>query len=395
MPLWALWRRNWAVWLMPLTGLVVATWNNAQLRYFDHYPYWMASQKTGSLVLLGMITCVAGAAEGGWQRHGRLNERPTVRGDLTRFGLLAVMTWLPTALLLVIGVAAVGGLAGWQLWLTSLVSLFAWTWLGIALGVLLRAVVALPVSLLAAFGWFAFTPAIEPPWPRQLSGTWNGCCTPAEVPDGRVITGVLIFAAGLCLAAAVGVSTWAHNRRPRVPWAAAMAVPVVAALGLAGSIVHDIGYTPTQPRTDPVVCWQGTPEICLWPERRDYADADTRDLRTITGHWSELGIQVPRRLSEAATQPRNGTAPLVYNHSDTPTERVKNLALGLVTGCDDANTGESTDGLDYFTALSWLRLNSGRPDPDVDVDDLGTFMKEPMAEQVAHLNAALAAWECR
>lgn len=163
MPLWALWRRNWAVWMMPITGLVVATWNNTQLPFFDHYPYWVAAQKTGALIILGMATSIAGAAEGAWQRRGRLNEQPTGRGLLVRFGLPILMAWLPTALLLMIGITAVGGIAAWQLWLTSLISLFAWTCLGMALGALLRPVIALPVSVLAAFGWFAFTPAIEPP----------------------------------------------------------------------------------------------------------------------------------------------------------------------------------------------------------------------------------------
>lgn len=395
MPLWSLWRRNWAVWMMPITGLVVATWNNIQLPFFDHYPYWMAAQKTGALIILGMVTCLAGAAEGAWQRRGKLNGRPAVRGFLARFGLPVVMTWLPTALLLVIGVAAVGGITAWQLWLTSLASLFAWTCLGMALGALLRPVIALPVSVLAAFGWFAFTPAIEPPWPRHLSGTWDGCCTTSSVPNVSVVAGVLLVAAGLCLTSAGLLWAWVHNRKPLIGWAAAMVIPLVATFAAAGVLTHDIGYTPTQPRSDQVVCWPGDPEICMWPERRPYGESDGRDLRTITDHWSKLGVHIPKRLSEATAEPRDDTAPLIYNHTDTPAQRVRNLALGIVTGCDASNVENSTNGLDYFTAQHWLTLNSGLSDTDRDnTDDLEPFIKKPMAEQVKLLNGALAAWVC-
>ena len=396
MPLWALWRRNWAVWMMPVTGLVVATWNNPQLPFFDRYPYWMAAQKTAALIVLGMVTCLAGAAEGAWQRRGRLNEQPVVRGFPSRFGLPAVMTWLPTAVLLLAGVGVVGGIAAWPMWTTSLVSLFAWTCLGMALGVMLPTAVALPASVLAAFGWFAFTPAIEPPWPRHLSATWNGCCTPSAVPNAGVLAAALLVAVGLCLTAAGLVWVWAYNRKPRLGRAAATLVPVAVALAAGGVITHDIGYTPTQPRTDQVVCWPGTPEVCLWPERRPYGDADVQDLRVITDRWSQLGVQVPTRLSEAATQPRDGTAPLVYNHSDTPGERVWGLAHGVATGCAESNLEQSTNGFDYFVARDWLIYNSGLARTGLgNTDDLEPLLRKPLAEQVRLLNGALAAWVCR
>jgi hypothetical protein len=396
MPLWALWRRNWAVWLMPVTGLIVATWNNMQLPYFDHYPYWMASQKTGALILLGMVTCLAGTAEGAWQRRSRLNEQPVARGFLARFGLPIVMTWLPTAALLAIGVAVVGGISAWQLWLTSLASLFAWTCLGMALGLMLPTVVALPVSVLAAFGWFAFTPAIEPPWPRHLSGTWDGCCTSSDVPNAGVMAGVVLVAAGLFLTAAGLVWVWARNRKPRSLWAAVMVVPVVAGLTVAGLITHDVGHSPTQPRTDPVICWPGKPEICMWPERRPYGEADAQAIRVITDHWRRLGVHIPERFSEAVSEPHAGIAPLVYMHSDSMEQRVEHLADSLGSPCDPDQ--DSPDGLMDITVESWLANNAGVPAITDTYIDLGTqksLPNKPMAEQVRLINRALAAGVCR
>lgn len=134
----------------------------------------------------------------------------------------------------------------------------------------------------------------------------------------------------------------------------------------------------------------------MWLERRPYGDTDTGDLRMVTDHWPKLGVHIPKRFSEAIAEPRDDTAPLIYNHSDAPAERVSNLALGIVASCDGRNVEDSTHGLDYFTAQRWLILNSGLPSTDSgSTDGLKPFIDKPMSEQVKLFNSALAAWSCR
>lgn len=392
MPLWALWRRNWAVWMMPITGLIVATVNNNQLAHTDGYPYWIAGEKTYALAFLGVLTCLAGAAEGGWQRRSRLVERPAARSFSVRFGIPVAMTWLPTAALFVIGVAVVGGISAWQMWTTSLFSMFAWTCFGFALGVMLRATISLPLSVLSAFGWFLFTPSIEPPWPRHLSATWDGCCTTPDVPNTTVMMGIVVFALGLILTAGCLVWIWSRGLKPRAGWAAGAALPVIVGLMIAGMLTNQIGHSPTQPRTDQVVCWPGTPEICLWPERRPDGDADVASIRTITSHWASMGVHLPGRLSEDRPYYRDGTAPLVFSHRTTQEWRATWLAQGLATGCESDTDETPTAGLDYFTMRDWLAHYSGIPNAsDMISDDLKPLLKKPLGQQLKLINSAFSA----
>ena len=397
MPIRALLRRNWAIWAMPLTGLTVAIMNNRQLPYFDNYPYWMAAQKTGALVVLGMIAALTGAAEGSWQRRADLLWRPSARPMLARFGLPILLTWLPTASLLMVSVIAVGGLAAWELWLTSLLSLLAWTCLGFAVGVVLRPAVALPVAVLLAFFWFAFTHAMEPPWLRHLSAEWGGCCGPSDVPSTAVLSGVLLVASCLIATSAWLVWVTITRNRPWLWWAACLA-PIPAGLIAAGALCSQVGYSPEQPRTGPVVCWDGEPRICLWPERRAYAEPDIAELRAVLDHWRDLGVVLPSVLAEnARSSPQDDAPQLVYNHSDTPAERTENLALGLANSCHPMDD-EPTDLLGHFVVKDWLVINSGTPQIDDRVSDregVEPLLRQPEDQQVREINRTLEAlWTC-
>ena len=388
MPLRALWAHNWAVWAMPVTLLVVATMNNRQLVFFDQYPLWLAAQKTEALTVLGMVTCLAGAAEGGWLRRSRLVVRPAARSTWARFAVPVVAAWLPTAAVLLAGVVAVGGGGGWQVWSTALLSLLAWTWVGFAGGIVFRGVIALPLSIVIAFGWFDFTPAVEPPWLRQLTGAWGGCCDTGSVPNASVSAEVVLVAIGLILGSSCVVWAWSRPIGRRFGWAAL--APVVAGLVVAASLIGGVGHSPTQPRSDAVVCRSGAPELCFWPERDPYVDSDLASLRTILDHWAGLGVELPGRLSEDAAAAGGQAAPLVYSHSDTSERRAESLAQGLASGCPVGRDGL----LGYHVVKDWLTIHSGVAGLDgmvSDPDALLPLLTEPEAEQVRQINQALAA----
>lgn len=390
MPVLALWRRNWAVWAMPVCAVILVTMRSNQTDWFDGYPSWAAAQKAYSVVVLGIIAALCGAAEGGWLRRARLVERPSARGFVPRFVTPVVMTWLPTALLLFVGVVLAGGVAAVGVWASSLVSLLAWTSVGFALGVVMRPVIALPVSVVLAFFWFAFTPSIEPPWIRHLAATWDGCCDISVVPSVAAMVGSFAMSSALIAASLMVVLAWVNGKRYRFPGAVAASAIVAVGLLVGHSVASQVGYFPTQPREDAVVCSAGEPEICLWSDRAPYAPQAAVRIHEITDRWRSLGVEVPHRLSEdAAAQPVAGVGPLVYSHAASPAERADWLADGLVQSCSSTMLEESSGALGLFQTKDWLLHTSGAEGAQSrvsDPDGLAAVVVLPASRQVQLVN---------
>lgn len=390
MPVLALWRRNWAVWAMPVSAVILVTMRSNQTDWFDGYPSWAAAQKAYSVVVLGIITALCGAAESGWLRRARLVERPSSRGFFPRFLAPILMTWLPTALLLFVGVVAAGGSAAVGVWVSSLVSLLAWTAVGFAVGIVVRPVIALPVSVILAFFWFGFTPSIEPPWIRHLAATWDGCCDVSVMPSVLALRGSLAMSCALIAASLLVVLAWVNGRRFRSFGAVGACVMVVVGLLTGYATTSQVGYFPTQPREDQVVCSAGQPEICLWPERAPYASQAAGRIHEITDRWKLLGIELPNRLSEGAVaSPVAGIGPLIYSHDASPAEGADWLADGLVQSCSQTAIEASSGALGLFQAKDWLLHNSGVPDRQSQVSDptgLGDLLALPASRQVELVN---------
>lgn len=327
MPIWALTRRSWAVWAMPVTALITITLRSDQLALYEKYPPWAAAQKAYAVVIIGMISAVTGAAEGGWLRASNLVELPAARRPGIRFMAHIMLSWLPTAALVLLGIASVGGLPAWEIWGPTLASLLAWTTLGFALGVTLRRAVALPLSVVFAFTWFAFTPSMHPEWIRHLAGTWDGCCDISTDPSNHVAAGIVIFAGSLALASWLVVLAGSQGLRPRIVWLGIALGIVLAGFAGAGMVVRSVGYFPVQARTDDVVCHGHRPEVCIWPERQAYAAAMVLEVQELAAHWTELGVSMPETLGEDAVHtPRDGVSPLIYSRSADPAQRTEWLA---------------------------------------------------------------------
>lgn len=393
MPLSALWRRNWAVWAMPASALVLVMLRSNQPDLFDGYPHWAAAQKVYSVIVLGMLTALCGAAEGGWLRRSALVQRPAVRGFLARFVLPVLMAWLPTAALLILAVAVAGGIASVQVWATTLTSLLAWTSVGFALGIALRPAIALPASVVLAFAWFAFTPSVEPPWIRHLTATWDGCCDVYAMPSSAVVVGSFLMSAGLTMASMLVVLSCARNWRPRAIAVAGAVLVTVVGLAASYTLVSRVGYFPISPRTDPVECVSGNPEVCLWSGRRTEAAEIAAQVHAVTDRWRGVGVELPARLSENAVAiPSADAGALIYLPDAPPPLRVEWLAEGLVRGCRELETTESGDELEMYQVKDWLVHHSGTVDIAAAISDqagLDEILTLPTSTQVKIVNEYL------
>ncbi|MFT3886817.1 MAG: hypothetical protein QM713_01450 [Arachnia sp.] len=392
MPLAALLRRSAALWLLPLTVFVVLRINNEQLVAFPGYAPWAAAQKAYAVVLLGMVAALAGAAEGSWLRRSGLLRRPATRGPLPRLGTPLLLAWAPTAAALVAAVGVVGGLAAWPIWATSVLSLLAWTGVGMALGVALRTAVALPLAVVGAFFWFAFTPSMEPFWLRQLTGAWTGCCDSGHAPSTVAALGVvassvvLLAAAGAVLVGRVGALAHAGL--------ASAAILVVGGVGIAATMSAAAGQWPVQPRTDEVRCLDGSPRVCLWPEHAPDGGRIATEIRAVTDRWRTIGVVLPATFSEAAVNlPQPGLAPLVYDSSASAGRRLEAFAGGLARKC----LPDDSTAVDPFVVQDWLVAHAGPNDPQLIADQAGldAFRTHSDAEQLNLINAFLALpWKC-
>lgn len=386
MPLLALMKRNWAVWSMPLTAFVLISIKSNQPNWYDGYAPWAAAMKVYSLIVLGMVSALAGAAEGGWLRRIGRVDYPSRRSDLVRFGIHIVISWLPTATLLVLAVVAAGGMSAVSVWAPAEVSLFAWTCVGFALGVSLRLVVALPASLILAFGWFALTPAMEPPVVRHLPATWDGCCSLAEVPSGSVMWGSLLMSTTLVFASGLVMRAASIGRRVR--GASIAALVLVAGLMSSMALVRDVGYFPTQRRHADMLCVGTMPTTCFWPEREPRLTQASNQVHAVTDIWRDRGVALPGTLSEATSAtPQPGVGRLIYASNASPVQRVEWLADGVVTICPyDELTALP---LEPITVRDWLVRQTEISMPPVNQPELVTLVSLPMDAQVAQINAYL------
>ncbi|WP_297748308.1 hypothetical protein [uncultured Tessaracoccus sp.] len=395
MPIWAWFRSSLVIWLLPLMAYTVTVFRNDQLLYGDGSPYWAASLKTDALLLLCMLVAVAAAAEGTRLRRANLIIVSSARLPVTRLAWPVAMVAVPTSLLLLIAVCSVGGAPAWQVWGTAVLSLVAWSAVGLAIGIWLPVVMALPAALVAAYLWVAVTPAIEPPWLRHMSGRWDGCCSLDTVPDPTVAWGSVVCSVGLIAVATVLIALRFHGRAGRLVLAAVLAVIVVGTGATAHGIAGDAGHLPRVPRLDRPICTGSEPRVCLWPERAPGLQPVADDVAAIIRHWRNLGIAVPATWSEAAQRTSKEVASARINVTAGPASYPETLAQGLVDGCQPPLGTVNEDELQEHDVLQWLIAHSSAPSPlPPPSPALEATLALPEAEQAALINTRLAQWWC-
>ena len=173
-------------------------------------PYWLAqvAGDAGRTMVVNALCALAGALEGHRLRTVALRSNRVRSWWRVLLGPIVTSAAMTTVLSVVF--MARHGFAphtlGWSILGVTVLSTWAWTVAGIALGLWLHVAVAAPIALATPLVWVTFPPGMSIYWLRHLTGSWIGCCTITQTLNPLVITGTLRVELGLLVAAVVVVS---------------------------------------------------------------------------------------------------------------------------------------------------------------------------------------------
>lgn len=224
-----------------------------------------------SATLIFFVAGPAVAAAASWEAS-RFREflgdhsRSAVRVIFDR--IVPLSATLPIAYLLAVFIrgpraSVVGEAVLWYLLLYSLLVGLCWALIGAALGLSLRPIVAVPLSGILPYAWYAVMPATQPGPLRRVTGDMLSCCSIDSALDPRAILVAAGGIVGLC-ALVIGIAFFLG----RYAVSGAVAA-VLACVCLGGSLIGagriDAFGIIDRDRGD-IIC-RG--EICAWPEVPD------------------------------------------------------------------------------------------------------------------------------
>ncbi|WAL70325.1 hypothetical protein OU787_01760 [Kitasatospora sp. YST-16] len=252
--------------------------------------------------------------------------------------LLAVALFVPQA----------SGFPGWSVpvvLLLELLVVLAHAAAGYVLGLALPRLLAVPLVLVASFGWMAYPSTLDAFWVRQLNGrNLTECCALDQVPATRAVCAAAVAALGPIAAA------WLWNAL-RAPLRLTAFLALAAATAAGAWIAEPLGFRAAQPRSaSEQTCTEGTPQVCLWPEQRS-AGADITDWAT----------QAQQRLAAVGVTRLAPVEPL----SDRPTHEEIQSLVALRSVPDHppqcaAGRGARWPGARAVAPLAaWLELTAG------------------------------------
>lgn len=208
--------------------------------------------------------------------------------------------------------------ATWAMAGLNLAALVVWGLVGVLVGSAGQRLAA-PALAVGVHLVYAFLPAMTTPWLRQLTGVQTGCCASATAPGwGFMATGALFYgllAIGCLAAGFLSARRW-------VGLLVSLAVAGGAASAVAITSAGSEEYLMSVPRTDPLVCQEGHPTVCLWPEHQDQLPQVSKALARAQQTLTEQGAPaLSDRISEhegdgagpLGYDPRVSEAPLVTN----------------------------------------------------------------------------------
>ncbi|WP_380284484.1 hypothetical protein [Kitasatospora purpeofusca] len=355
--------------------------------------YGLAAAGHASLAL--PFACAACAACGAWE-GGRLQRGGVFgRSPVRSAPAITAPVLLPVAAMGGLGMAAALGtavLAGGTVDGVPQPGLFA-VWAGLLLantlvgsvvGRVLAPVVAVPLALVSSFVLNAYPAAFDTYWPRHLvGGGLSDCCAVDQVLDGRAVAGSLVFSGAVCAAAVLLI------RRRGTPLAVAAALAVTAGgVAAGGWTARDLGPEPVRARSAAaLVCDDGRPRVCLWPELGGDRSAMVRtEVRQVAATLAGRGVAVPEGFTMAA-RPGPGEAKL-----GVPTDALaRDVAPAVVGGLlprapDCARRGDPYPAAAAVgTATAWLTARAGPDGATVPPAGIGGRFTEEDAARAARL----------
>jgi len=399
-------RRSAAVWLSPIILFLIVFFANDSLRPASTI-YSLAFTVTGaSEVFLIAPFCAACAAwEGGRLRRAGWLRLPRTR---TVFGFVL----LPLAPTLVVGIVSliVAVLYQFRLAPAFLVPNFtvmavacaviiAHTVLGFAVGLHIRSVIAMPSILLLDYIWMVMPPAFNPLWLRHLTGAWTGCRDVTTSLDTRASLAVTLLSLGFAVAAFLLARASLAERH----FGAAM-IPIILSVSVGIWLVHSLGPDPVVPRAGSLVCSNGTPQVCVWPEHRNQLARIEPLAAQADAAWQQAGVPGPERYSElraAALPPGVGSIRLQPSLPQDNRDILVSLAYGALPrppACAVAGTAPWPGGAAAPYVAVWYADVAGVPlsalqsavSPDV-IEKVAAVRATPPADQANWVNQNMAA----
>jgi len=275
--------------------------------------------------------------------------------------------------------------------------IFLHTALGFAFGSLFRAVIGVPLALVASYSWLGFTGTFDWPPLRHLAGlVLETCCSIDEQPVSASVIAVTIFSVvtsfGLLLAAAALLKA----SSVQIPVAGLVAVAVVVMATVVGlAIASPLTTTSAEQRAaSESVCSGDRVKVCLFPEQLSEASLPSTVERMV------LRLDLPsRNVTEVFAGSGSSTPERIafrYLPGMTTEQIARSLASGFnrdqILQCDEparrsiarSEVGDMIRGWMYVTMLEL-------PPSSLDVDDPASQL--PSFEKLLDLTAqGQASW---
>ncbi|AOG28197.1 DUF7224 domain-containing protein [Cutibacterium avidum] len=350
------------IWLAPLVALVfIMVDQNASSE-----PYWLAQmvQDTARVMVANGLCAFAGALE------GRRLKAVALTGNRVRpwWRVLAGPIVASAAVTTVLTVIFMGkhGFAshplGWAILGVTLLSVWSWTIVGVALGIWLPVAVAAPLALAIPVAWMIFPPGMSIYWLRHLTGTWMSCCTITQTLNPVVVTGTLAVQLGLLVGGVIAASARVVLRGR---WLFLCLGVVVLVMGfVAGAVqVRGLNAFPTLARETAVKCRAVDDvgiDLCLLPEHESERTTIEASAKRVFPVWRRAGITLPDVYSEQALPGRTDVVDLSVASGMTGESEVV-TRLAAATGSPFCSTpdDEGTRPIEIIQSSgridAWLR----------------------------------------
>lgn len=326
-------------------------------------PYWLAqvAGDAGRTMVVNALCALAGALEGHRLRTVALRSNRVRSWWRVLLGPIVTSAAMTTVLSVVF--MARHGFAphtlGWSILGVTVLSTWAWTVAGIALGLWLHVAVAAPIALATPLVWVTFPPGMSIYWLRHLTGSWIGCCTITQTLNPLVITGTLRVELGLLVAAVVVVSARAAQHGRRLLLSLGGCVLVIGFIAGAVQVRH-LDAFPTIDRELSVTCRtvEGADvQLCLLPEHEAERSLMASSFKRVFPIWKRAGIGLPSIYSEQAL-PGHKDAVEISVSPDMPDAAFAIARLATATGhcfCPPASTSP-IEVIQYEGRIdAWLR----------------------------------------
>ena len=286
-------RLRTAAWFALIWFTVPATAIAAQVFVGSTFPtgsgYGLAAdiRAYASLVLVAPVACLGAALFGGRLRRSRVlqTERNRRRPAIVYFRIAVLpvlaMSGVVMATMAVTAMSETGGtpIVDPRLGLAAVFQSIAFVLLGMALGLNLPPVVALPCAIVVPYILVAFPPALDIYWLRHVTGISTNCCWVYQDLPARAIAAHILFSISVALVAAATLPVW--SPRPMLTHGL-VALVAIGTLFAAIVAARGIGPVAVEARSEGPTCRAVSGvQLCLWKDHeRARASGDGVDRRS-------------------------------------------------------------------------------------------------------------------